>query len=67
MQKGQLEKEKKDMEDKAAEIEKIRDMKLKSIGNYVHESVPVENNEVCARREACSTDQADTDAVSACI
>lgn len=33
------------MEDKAAEIEKLRDTKLKSIGNYVHESVPVHNNE----------------------
>ena len=42
-----MEKEKKDMEDKAAEIEKLRDAKLKSIGNYVHESVPVSNNEVC--------------------
>lgn len=41
-----MEKEKKDMEDKAAEIEKLRDAKLKSIGNYVHESVPVSNNEV---------------------
>ena len=45
-QKTALEKEKKGLEDLAAEKEKARDRKLKTIGNYVHESVPVSDNEV---------------------
>lgn len=44
-QKVQLEKEAKQLADEAVEKEKIRDKKCKSIGNYVHESVPLNNNE----------------------
>jgi seryl-tRNA synthetase len=46
-QKVALEKEKKQVEDEAAEKERLRDKKLKTIGNYVHESVAVNDNEVC--------------------
>ena len=45
-QKVDLEKEKKQVEDEAAEKEKLRDRKCKTIGNYVHESVPINDNEV---------------------
>lgn len=45
-QKAQLEKRKKQADDHAIEKEAERDKKIKSIGNYVHESVPVSNNEV---------------------
>ncbi len=41
-----LEKEKKRVDDEATEKEKLRDKKCKLIGNYVHESVPVNDNEV---------------------
>ncbi len=34
------------MEEEAAEKEKARDKKCKTIGNYVHESVPLNDNEV---------------------
>lgn len=34
------------MEDLAAESEAKRDKKIKTIGNYVHDSVPVSNTEV---------------------
>lgn len=44
-QKAGLEKSKKDAEDFAVQKETQRDMKLRSIGNYVHESVPVSNDE----------------------
>ncbi|KAK2765895.1 Cytosolic seryl-tRNA synthetase [Arachnomyces sp. PD_36] len=44
-QKATLEKEKKRIEDLAAESEAKRDKKIKTIGNYVHDSVPVSNNE----------------------
>ncbi|KAL1979398.1 hypothetical protein VTN96DRAFT_6070 [Rasamsonia emersonii] len=44
-QKAQLEKRKKQADDHAIEKEAERDKKIKSIGNYVHESVPVSNNE----------------------
>ncbi|KIW71534.1 serine-tRNA ligase [Phialophora macrospora] len=44
-QKAELEKEKKQVEDEAVEKEKLRDRKCKLIGNYVHESVPVNDNE----------------------
>ena len=47
-QKTTLEKKKKAIEDLATEKEKARDRKLKTIGNYVHESVPYSDNEVCA-------------------
>ncbi|OAG43446.1 serine-tRNA ligase [Fonsecaea monophora] len=40
-----LEKEKKKVEEEAVEKEKLRDRKCKLIGNYVHESVPVNDNE----------------------
>jgi seryl-tRNA synthetase len=45
-QKAALEKEKKRVEELAAECEAKRDRKIKTIGNYVHDSVPVSNNEV---------------------
>jgi len=45
-EKVDLEKEKKKTEDEALAKEKARDKKCKLIGNYVHESVPVNDNEV---------------------
>lgn len=44
-QKADLEKEKKDLLDSAAEKEKLLKVKVKTIGNLVHDSVPVSNNE----------------------
>jgi len=41
-----LEKEKKRLEDLTLEKEKPLMMKIKSIGNYVHDSVPISDNEV---------------------
>jgi seryl-tRNA synthetase len=46
-QKAELEEEKKRMQELAQEKEKLVDRKLKTIGNYVHDSVPINNNEVC--------------------
>ena len=43
--KAELEAEAKRIAEEAVEKEKIRDRKCKTIGNYVHESVPVNNNE----------------------
>lgn len=43
--KADLEKEAKRIAEEAVEKEKIRDKKLKTIGNYVHESVPINDNE----------------------
>ncbi|MCJ1321049.1 Cytosolic seryl-tRNA synthetase [Xylographa vitiligo] len=43
--KATLEKEKKVLEDSAAEKDSILQRKIGSIGNYVHDSVPVDNNE----------------------
>ncbi|KAK5104327.1 Cytosolic seryl-tRNA synthetase [Lithohypha guttulata] len=43
--KSQLESEAKQIAEEAVEKEKLRDKKCKSIGNYVHESVPINNNE----------------------
>ena len=45
-QKTDIEKRKKEAEDLAAQKELERDRKIRPIGNYVHESVPVSNNEV---------------------
>lgn len=45
-QKASFEKRKKDAEDVAVQKEAERDKKIRTIGNYVHESVPVSNNEV---------------------
>jgi seryl-tRNA synthetase len=45
-EKADLEKEKKQVEEEAVEKEKARDKKCKTIGNYVHESVPLHDNEV---------------------
>jgi seryl-tRNA synthetase len=45
-QKADIEKRKKEAEDIAAQKELERDRKIRPIGNYVHESVPVSNNEV---------------------
>ena len=45
-QKSELEKEAKRIEELALEKEKRRDLKIKTIGNFVHNSVPVNNNEV---------------------
>lgn len=44
-EKADLEKEKKQVEEEATEKEKARDKKCKMIGNYVHESVPLNDNE----------------------
>ncbi|KAL1999497.1 hypothetical protein VTN02DRAFT_4439 [Thermoascus thermophilus] len=44
-QKADLERQKKEAEDLAIEKEAQRDKKIKTIGNYVHDSVPVSNNE----------------------
>ncbi|KAJ9203832.1 hypothetical protein DTO164E3_2186 [Paecilomyces variotii] len=44
-EKAKLEKEKKDAEDFAVQKELERDRKIKTIGNYVHDSVPISNNE----------------------
>jgi seryl-tRNA synthetase len=48
-QKADLEKEKKAISDSAAEKDLLLKKKLKTIGNFVHDSVPVENNEVSGR------------------
>lgn len=40
-----LEKKAKEIADTAAEKEKLRDKKCKTIGNYVHESVPINDDE----------------------
>lgn len=45
-QKTDLEEAKKKQEATAAGIEKQRDRKIRTIGNYVHDSVPVSANEV---------------------
>jgi seryl-tRNA synthetase len=45
--KGELEKEVKRIEELALEKERIRDLNIKTIGNYVHDSVPINDNEVC--------------------
>ncbi|CAL00579.1 serine--tRNA ligase, cytoplasmic [Aspergillus awamori] len=44
-QKANLEKSKKDAEELAIQKEKQRDSKIRTIGNIVHDSVPVSNNE----------------------
>ena len=41
-----LEKEKKVLEDSAKEKDAMLQKKLKTVGNYVHDSVPVSDNEV---------------------
>lgn len=61
-QKSALEKSKKEAEDLALQKETQRDIKVRTIGNYVHESVPVSNNEVCPpeppKNATCSCDAA---------
>ena len=44
--KSDLEKKKKLTEDSATEKDTLLQKKIKTIGNYVHDSVPVSNNEV---------------------
>ncbi|KAJ5888882.1 hypothetical protein N7495_008923 [Penicillium taxi] len=44
-QKADLDKRKKDAEDAALQKEVQRDRKIRTIGNFVHESVPISNNE----------------------
>jgi seryl-tRNA synthetase len=51
-QKAELEKEKKRIQELAQEKEKLVDRKLKTIGNYVHDSVPESDNEVWGIRRA---------------
>jgi seryl-tRNA synthetase len=46
-QKAELEKRRKEADDLALQKEVERDRKIKTIGNYVHESVPVSKDEVC--------------------
>jgi seryl-tRNA synthetase len=45
-QKAGLEKRKKEAEELAVQKETERDRRIRIIGNYVHDSVPVSNNEV---------------------
>jgi seryl-tRNA synthetase len=45
-QKAELETKKKELEEAAVAKEVQRDRKIRTIGNYVHESVPVSNDEV---------------------
>jgi seryl-tRNA synthetase len=45
-QKAELEHRRKEAEDLAVAKETERDREVKKIGNYVHDSVPVSNNEV---------------------
>ena len=45
-QKAELEQRRKEAEDLAIAKETERDREVKKIGNYVHDSVPVSNNEV---------------------
>lgn len=52
-QKAALEKRKKEAEEHASEQESRRDRKIRTIGNYVHESVPVSNNEVGYLSRSC--------------
>lgn len=47
-ERADLEKEKKVLEESAAEKETYLRGKAKTIGNYVHPSVPVSDNEVCS-------------------
>ncbi|KAJ5095157.1 hypothetical protein N7532_007448 [Penicillium argentinense] len=44
-EKAELDKKKKEAEDKAIQVENERDRKIRTIGNYVHESVPVSQTE----------------------
>lgn len=44
--KAELEREKKTLEESAQQKEAALDRKLKTIGNYVHDSVPISNTEV---------------------
>lgn len=44
--KADLEKEKKVLEESASEKEAALQKKIRTIGNYVHDSVPISNNEV---------------------
>ena len=41
-----MEKEKKLLDDSAAEKEAMLNVKLKQVGNYVHDSVPLSDDEV---------------------
>lgn len=52
-QKAALERRKKEAEEHASEQESRRDRKIRTIGNYVHESVPVSNNEVGYLSRSC--------------
>jgi seryl-tRNA synthetase len=45
--KAELEKEVKRIEELALEKERKRDLRIKTIGNYVDDSVPISDNEVC--------------------
>ena len=45
-QKTQMDKEQKELEDAGNEKDVILQKKLKTIGNYVHESVRISDNEV---------------------
>lgn len=45
--KGELEEQKREIEESVLDKEAALQRKIKTIGNYVHESVPISNNEVC--------------------
>ena len=51
--KGDLEKEKKVMEESAKEKDAMLQKKLRTVGNYVHDSVPISNNEVTRITSFC--------------
>jgi seryl-tRNA synthetase len=59
-QKGELEKEKKALIESAAEKEVILKKKIGTIGNIVHDSVPVNNDEVHASTRLYQELQADS-------
>jgi seryl-tRNA synthetase len=45
-EKAGLESQRKEAEELAVQKETLRDRKIRTIGNYVHDSVPISNNEV---------------------
>lgn len=48
-----MEKQRKESDELAIAKEKERDRKIKTIGNYVHDSVPISDNEVNRHTPAC--------------
>lgn len=61
-EKATLDKTKKEAEEKAIQVENERDRKIRTIGNYVHDSVPVSQTEVRSRRKGDKRGQKKTKA-----